>query len=386
VNAPLANVRPIEISAREISEMLGQRIVGLCDALALTGHEINGALVPLNPTRHDRKAGSFVINLQGNKQGKWEDYAVGHYGDALDLVAYVSFGGWPITREGKAEALRWGKRWLGIGDSGRIGPNDSARMQKAREAMDEARSKAEGLALATQDRNRRGAQAMFLEAAPLEPGTPGWVYLTEGRGVNLGLFREIHGRLPWAVRSHHAMRHVETDQVVPCLISAFLQPDGTIVGVHRVFLEKSGLSKLKVEGPHIPTKKIWPRGWHGGIIPISRGRTQLAPRHAHKAGLKDECAYWEGVENAFSAALLCPEWRVSAVGSAGNFASIEPPECASVVIAGRDNDRDRKTRAAVTAKVEKLREKCEARGVAFLETWPRRAFKDINDEMRGIRC
>lgn len=118
--APLANVRPIEISAAEIASMLGDRIEGLCDALALAGPTVNGGLLPLNPTLADRKPGSFVIQLQGNKRGRWEDYAVGHYGDALDLVVYVMFGGWPITREGKAEALRWGKRWLGIGDSGRI--------------------------------------------------------------------------------------------------------------------------------------------------------------------------------------------------------------------------------------------------------------------------
>lgn len=385
MNAPLNNARPIEISAAEIATMLADRIEGLCDALALTGHTINGGLVPLNPTRHDRKPGSFVITLQGNKRGRWEDYAVGHYGDALDLVVYCSFGGWPITREGKAEALRWAKRWLGIGDSGRIGPDDSKRLQAAKAAMDDQRAKAEGLALATQDRNRRSAQRMFLEAQPLAPGLPGWVYLHEARGCDLELFQRLHGRLPWAVRSHHAMRHVETDQVVPCLISAMLLPDGTIVAVHRVFLEKGGLGKLKVDGPHIPTKKIFPKGWHGAIIPISRGKTGLSPRIAAERGLTDECAYWEGVENAFSGALLAPEWRVSAVGSSANFAKVEPPACASVVIAGRDNDRDRKTRAGVTAMVDQLREKADARGGSFLETWPSRGFKDINDEMRGIR-
>lgn len=377
----LSNSRPIEISAREISDLLAQRISGVCDALALTGHEVQGNLVPLNPTRHDRKAGSFVVTLGTNKQGRWEDYAVGHYGDALDLVAYVMFGGWPITRESKAEALRWAKRWLGIGDSGRISPEAGARMQKARAAMDEARSKAEGMALAAQDKNRRSAQAMFLAAQPLAPGLPGWTYLTEARGIDLTKLE----RLPWAVRSHHAMRHVETDQVVPCLISALLFADGTFGAVHRIFLEKDGSGKLQVEGPHIPTKKIWPKGWHGAFIPISRGRHKVSPKEALAKGLTDECAYWEGVENALTGAILAPEWRVSAVGASGNFAAVEPPACASHVIVGRDNDRNRKTRNGVTAKVDQMREKAEARGLPFFETWPERGFQDVNDQLRGLR-
>lgn len=381
MNAALQNVRPIEISAAEIATMLADRIESLCDALQLAGHTVNGGLLPLNPTRADRKAGSFVIQLQGNKRGRWEDYAVGHYGDALDLIVYVMFGGWPITREGKAEALRWGKRWLGIGDSGRIGPDDSKRLRAAKAAMDDQRSRAEGLALAAQDKNRRSAQAMFLAAQPLAAGLPGWTYLTEARGIDLTKLE----RLPWAVRSHHAMRHVETDQVTPCLISALMFADGSFGGVHRIFLEKDGRSKLKVEGPHIPVKKIWPKGWHGAVIPISRGKTQLAPRIAAERGLADECAYAEGVEDAFSAALLCPEWRVSAVGASANFASIEPATSASAVIALRDNDGNRKTRAAVSAKVQGLREKAEARGLPFFETWPDRGFQDFNDMMRGVR-
>lgn len=375
------NSRPIENTAREISDMLAGKIDRLCDALALSGAVIQGGLQALNPTRADRNPGSFVIMVSGNRQGRWDEYATGHYGDALDLVAYVSFGGWPITREGKAEALRWAKRWLGIGDSGRISAADSARMQRARAAMDEAKARAEGMALADQDRNRRRAQAMFLEAKPLEPGLPGWTYLTEARGIDL----ERLERLPWAVRSHHGMRHVESDRVVPCLISALLFADGSFGGVHRIFLEPDGRSKLKVD-PGIPVKKIWPRGWHGATIPISRGKTKLAPRAAHEAGLSDECAFAEGVEDGFTLALLTPEWRVAVVGASANFAKIDPPVCAGAVIVARDNDRDRKVRAGVTAKVDVLREACEARSLSFFETWPDRGFKDFNDMLRGVRA
>ncbi len=41
----------------------------------------------LNPTRHDRTAGSFRINL---KTGRWADFATGDKGgDAISLAAYL---------------------------------------------------------------------------------------------------------------------------------------------------------------------------------------------------------------------------------------------------------------------------------------------------------
>ncbi|WP_298161111.1 hypothetical protein [Brevundimonas sp.] len=374
--------RPPEITVREISTMLADRIDRVCAALGLDGHIVQGGLLPLNPTRHDRKPGSFVIQLSGTRQGRWDEYATGEYGDALDLVAYVNFGGWPISREAKAEALRWGKRFIGIGDHTHMDPKAAAKLKAARETMEENTARAEALALSNRDKDRRGAQRMFLEAQPLEPGLPGYEYLREARELDLSRLE----RLPWAVRSHHAMRHVECDRFVPCLISAMMFPDGTIAAVHRVFLEPGGKGKLEEAVRHgFPTKKIWPRGWHGAVIPISRGRTGLSPRRAAEAGLADECGYWEGVENSFGAAILIPEWRISAVGASANFAHVEPAVSATAVIAGRDRDKDRKVLNGVTAKVDELRAKCEARDLPFMESWPERGFKDVNDMLRGVR-
>jgi hypothetical protein len=44
--------------------------------------------VAKNPTRHDRRAGSFKINT---KNGKWADFATGDTGgDVVSLAAYLS--------------------------------------------------------------------------------------------------------------------------------------------------------------------------------------------------------------------------------------------------------------------------------------------------------
>jgi hypothetical protein len=56
------------------------------------------------------------------------------------------------------------------------------------------------------------------------------------------------------------------------------------------------------------------------------------------------------------------------------------------VIAIRDRDPNRKTRAAVTRKVSELQAKAEARSLPFFESWPERGFKDFNDMIRGVRA
>ncbi|MGH7021741.1 MAG: hypothetical protein ACREEY_17815, partial [Brevundimonas sp.] len=187
--------RPPEISVREVSAMLADRIESVCSALGLKGLIIQGGMTPLNPTRNDRNPGSFVIHLAGPKQGRWDEYATGDYGDTLDLVAYVNFG--RTDRTAKREAMIWAKRFLGIGDASHMDPAHSAKLRAARETMELNTARAEGLALANQAKDRRRAQAMFLEAKPLAPGLPGWTYLTEARGIDLTRLE----RLPWAVRS-----------------------------------------------------------------------------------------------------------------------------------------------------------------------------------------
>lgn len=373
--------RPAEITVREISAMLADRIESVCRALGLDGRAMNGALTPRNPTRNDRNPGSFVIMLSGARQGRWDEYATGDFGDALDLVAYIQFG--RVDRTAKAEALTWAKRFLGVGDHTHMDPAHSAKLEKARREMEANTARAQRLADGRQEKDRSSAKAMLLGAQELAPGLPGWTYLRECRRIPL----ETMARMPFAVRSHAGLKHVETGLIVPCLVSGLLLPGGAVAAVHRVFLEPDGSDQLKAaKAAGHATKKIWPRGWLGGVIPISRGKTGLSTGDAHKAGLTDECVYAEGVEDGFTGAVLNPDWRVFGVASSRNFAEVDPPACAGAVIVLRDRDPDRKVRAGVTKKVDVLRARCEARGLPFFETWPDRGFKDFNDMLRGVRA
>ena len=63
--------------------------------------------IALNPTRADRRPGSFKVNI---RTGKWADFATGDKGgDVVSLAAY-------LADTGQAEAARDLAEMLGLGD------------------------------------------------------------------------------------------------------------------------------------------------------------------------------------------------------------------------------------------------------------------------------
>ncbi len=54
------------------------------------GRVVGRKYVALNPTRADRRLGSFKICIVGSRAGCWSDFATGDKGgDVISLVAYV---------------------------------------------------------------------------------------------------------------------------------------------------------------------------------------------------------------------------------------------------------------------------------------------------------
>lgn len=73
------------------------------------GKTIAAEYVTRNPTRSDRKAGSFKVNL---RRGKWADFATGDAGgDVVSLVAY-------LEGVSQLEAARLLSGMLGMGGRG----------------------------------------------------------------------------------------------------------------------------------------------------------------------------------------------------------------------------------------------------------------------------
>ncbi len=66
---------------------LQHRLPDIVRLLLPDGRLVGRAWVTLNPTRHDRHAGSFRINIQ---TGCWADFATGDRGgDVISLAAYL---------------------------------------------------------------------------------------------------------------------------------------------------------------------------------------------------------------------------------------------------------------------------------------------------------
>ena len=72
---------------KTLNEAIAPTLLSLIPQILPQGRRQGQYWVALNPTRYDRKAGSFKINLH---TGKWADYATGDNGsDAISLVAYL---------------------------------------------------------------------------------------------------------------------------------------------------------------------------------------------------------------------------------------------------------------------------------------------------------
>jgi hypothetical protein len=72
------------------------------------GKRIGKEYIALNPTRTDRKPGSFKVVMVGHRAGLWADFATGDRGgDPISLAAYL-FG----LRQG--EAARMLAKMLGV--------------------------------------------------------------------------------------------------------------------------------------------------------------------------------------------------------------------------------------------------------------------------------
>lgn len=84
-------------------------LLAICARLAPDGRREGQEWVAKNPTRLDRRAGSFKINL---RSGLWADFAIDDKGgDPVSLVAY-------IAQTSQAEAARLLSRMLGIETTG----------------------------------------------------------------------------------------------------------------------------------------------------------------------------------------------------------------------------------------------------------------------------
>lgn len=294
-----------------IARLLAGRILDLVQQLLPHGREERGEWVALNPTRGDRKPGSFRIHLHGSRAGVWADFATDDAGDALNLVAYLRYAG------NLRDAIAWSRAWLGL----ETGPVPDAVRRAIPAPVDDVVRTAEEKA------RRDAARKIWLAGAAALRGTPADYYLA-GRGINLARL----GRQPRALRFHPELWNKESQARWPALVAAVSNDAGEHTATHRTWLARraGGWGKAPLADAKMSLGTV-----AGSCIRLWRG---ASGKPLKDAPVGDRVAIGEGIETALSVAIAVPEFRVLCAVSLSNMANIALPPAIGVVVLCADND------------------------------------------------
>ena len=307
----------------DIKQELIRRIDSLVRELA-PGGNVNGAYyMPRNPTRNDRKAGSFWIRVRGTGIGAWRDESSGEQGDVISFVNYC------LAHRDMKDTRQWCLQWIGW-SHGRA-PAMSPERKAALKAADDRHKafQADRVANETEAKGRQ-AMAWWLKADKKIIDTPVDAYL-RSRGINVADLKQSPGAIRY-LRKHD---HFAVDGLVtswPVMLTAMVDPSGRVRAVHRTYLNRDGTGKA----PVTPNKKIWPR-FQGCMIRLAKGAGNLTPEKAgtdHRAPL----LVTEGIEDGLTFALAKPDLRIWAAATLGNLAHVPPLACVSRLLIAADND------------------------------------------------
>lgn len=361
---------PLPYSWDEVKSRLQAGLPGVLSALGLRYRErdTEPVLHPLNPTRNDKRPGSFVIWTQGSAAGAWKEYAgVQAKGDVFGLIEYV------LGLQARIDAYWWALNHLGL-DRGRV--RSKAEDVKARERRErDAAAQRQKDAQAAEAKSR-ALFGLWLGLPPIA-GTPAERYLRKVRGIPTDRLAHQPGALRWAERVEWI--DPETGEVFEwrhCMVAA-MTAGKKVTGLHRTWLKPDGSGKAG------RTKdKTMIGACSGAAIRLSPGPSGLSPTMAEKKGRTDPLAIGEGIETCLPVAVARPDYRVWAAGSLDLMRLFDWPACASAIVLLRDNDWDKPEAQAAFARVE-AHWRTQARGRPVHVAAPPPAHGDFNDWARG---
>lgn len=286
-----------------------------------TGRATGTEWTALNPRRHDRRPGSFRVNL---RSGRWADFAAGDAGgDPVSLYAYLFTGG----QQGVAARALDGGRPV-------VRPAGAAKVAKAAKPdADEVRRIARARAIYAAAGPIIGAAEAYLIGRGLRP-VPAWT------------------RLRTAV-----LRYPDTGEH-PALVAPVTGAGGALEGIQRTFVTTDG-RKLPVRDPKLSLGRV-----RGGAIRLAEPAAELV--------------LCEGLEDGLSLAQELPGACVWAAPGAGMLAAMSLPPIVSSVIIAADND------AAGEQAARRAAERFANEGRRVRIVRPDPAYKDWNDQLRGI--
>lgn len=346
----------------EIKARLQGRALELARVLAPGGHVAGAEYVTRNPSRMDRKAGSFSVNY---RKGVWKDFATEQGGDMLAFVAEFATAG------DYKRAVKWAKDFLGLsGYEPNAAESTRIEAQAKKVEQDEIR-KAEG--------RRRTAFRLLCDASPLDGCDPASLYL-KARGIDV---TKLAGGIPRALRFHPRVRAFPEGTEHPAML-AFMSLEGLKNGFaacHRTYLESYGgvwkkAERVTADGEVLSAKSIL-GSFRGASVRLCAG---ASGKKLGGAPADEWIIFGEGIENVLTCALARPSLRAIAGGAGGNLSNVRFPDQIGGLFLVKDNDSDPKA-------IERFANQCallnERHAIAVVEFDA--AFKDANDVLMGKR-
>lgn len=351
----LLSVSEIEQRLRDNAESIGREL--------LTGAHKEGAYLKAGSIMGE-PGGSLVLNLQGERQGLWKDYAAGDKGgDMLDLIQQTQ-------GLDKGGAVAWAKDRLGIVDSWTPGAKKpDLEMQIARAAELQAMQAQRQVKAAEEKTAKiRGARKLYLApgSRPIE-GTPAEAYL-RGRMIDGGQ------RWPGCLRFNGEVFNKDERCKIPAMLAPIFLANGDQVATHRTYLQADARRGwVKIDGRN--AKKVLGPMW-GGFVPINKGASGKSMRRMPE----DEPVYvTEGIEDALCVRMLRPEYRIVAAVSLGNIGAIVLPPAARRIVIVADRDDNQTAQDALERSIAAQ----QARGLDVRLVMPPVGIKDLNDWLRA---
>lgn len=317
--------RQFDHSIEEIKAALNAKSVDLAHALGLYGRIGGLNYWVKDPRRHDGgKLGTFAIHTT---RGIWKDWSQDEGGDLIRLAAVYACGG------DDKRAVKWCLDWLGW-TRNKPDPREMAKLQARARQVEAAQLEAEKKRL-------RAAQALWLNAKPLDGMDPASLYL-RARGIELA---RLPDGPPRALRFVPDCLAYPEDQKLPAMVACIASEHIGIMAAHRTYLTQEGGVWKKAfggemrDGKPVPAKRVL-GSYAGGSIRLTRGPSG---KPLAKAPGGEWVALGEGIENVLTVAQARPDLRCLAGVALSNLGNVALPAQIGGVYVLADNDTNPKT-------------------------------------------
>lgn len=316
---------------------------------------------------------SHMVQLDGLKPGSWANYLrdkgdPAGKGDMLKLVMLT------VGEGDMGKAIKWSRGYLGL-DS--MDPHALARHRDRAKRGEEWRARE---LAGDVEKRRLNAERLWGHSSPLA-GTPAMKYL-EGRGIDFARL----GKLPGAMRFRAGLWSPEHRRELPAMMTAVMGLDGQHKQTHCTFIERLPDGRwVNVKTAKGKSYKIIHGSPCGAHMPLWKGR--------HRCKLADIPAGTpvyasEGIEDGLTVAMADPARRVLAAGTLGCLVDLAlPAQAGDFILIGQHDGAESQAEATLERALATQQQAAVADGSGrrVLILWPAAGFKDVNDELRGVR-